>query len=103
MTKWDAFEGEAGLSYAAAVEDVTLSPEDEREHRERVRVIAAKHGFPLPDWAPSIRHGSPLFDDDWSSRSTGWVFTCPECSWSSPVMRFRHGARRHQLEHVCHE
>jgi hypothetical protein len=48
-------EGRAGRAeYADFNEQSELAPEDEKEHHEVVRSVAAEWDFPLPDWTPTI-------------------------------------------------
>jgi hypothetical protein len=48
-------EGTAGRAeYSDFDQQSELSPEDEREHAEYVRRVAAEHGFPLSNWQPTI-------------------------------------------------
>lgn len=55
---WLGFEGEEheGGTPAeyAAFEEQLLSPDNEREHANNVKVICEEHGFPLSNWTPTI-------------------------------------------------
>jgi hypothetical protein len=46
-----------------------------------------------------IEHVSPIRDE--RVDRTGYRFTCAECGWVAPIMRWRLGAVRHADEHEC--
>lgn len=51
--EWPMMEGP--MTYAEADADSQMSPEDEERHRAHVRKVAYEHGWPLPDWEPTIK------------------------------------------------
>lgn len=46
-----------------------------------------------------IEYVSPVWQDD--VRASGYRFTCSECGWQSPVMKWRPGAQAQADNHEC--
>lgn len=57
--QWIQWEGEPreGSRYPThdeVVEEIGMTKEEEAAHLEVVRQISEEHGFPIPDWTPTV-------------------------------------------------